>query len=145
MNQLMDNLLTKGLPAVTGALSGAVVLFIGIAANEQKIQFVDDKYDSRMSGLEHRVDRFEAKQILPEASARLAATEARNADLERRVTILETFKTQGARCTFNDCKRIEQRLDRVADAQTACLTSLSTLIYRLDRAEMEIDNFGDKD
>ena len=128
----LDKIAEKAIPAVTGGVSAVIVLTLGISANEQKIQFVDDKYGFRVALVEAKVEAIERKQILPEASTRISGLEQHHKDHDRRIELLESFKTQGARCTFNDCKRIEDKVEKLNDAQTGCLSSLSGLIYQVE-------------
>lgn len=134
----LDKVIERGIPAATSVAVSLAILLGGITAVEQKIVHVEDKLTLRVDRSEARIDRFEMKQILPEASVRLAGVEHDLAAVMRRLGTLEMFKTQGARCTFTDCKRIETRLDKVQTSQTACLTSLATIIYRLELAENRV-------
>jgi len=134
----LDKVIERGIPAATSAAVSLVILLGGITTVEQQVVHVEEKLTLRVNRSEDRIDRFEMKQILPEASARLSGVEHDLESVMRRLGALEIFKTQGSRCTFTDCKRIESRLDKVAQSQTACLTSLATIIYRLELAENKV-------
>jgi len=130
-----NKIVERGMPAVTGGISGLIIMFLSTGSIEQEIVYVKESLGLRIAYNEAKVEILEGKQILPQASIRLSAIDANITEIRRRLSLLELFKTQGARCTFNDCKRIETRLTKVAESQTACLTSLATMTYRLDHLE----------
>lgn len=124
-NKQVSLLVTIG----TSMIVATAVVIAGIVANEERIKRV-----------ENNLNAFLQKRILPEAEVRITALEYGLDDHTRRIAEIEAFKNTGPRCTANDCKRIENRLNGVASSQTGCLADLSTLKYRMNKVEEAVSH-----
>jgi len=138
MVPFFDKIADKLVPAASGAVAAALITLGLVTAQDQRIDNIEATTIFRFGLLEKSVDDLGKLEILPEASLRVGQLEHDFRSHEKRLNALELFKTEGRRCTRDDCERIEEQLIKVADAQTQCLTSVAVTLQRIAGIDMDI-------